>query len=357
MTDKLTEIVELTKKLVAIPSVTENPDGLAEVLTLALSYLPGYTVEHFERNGIKSALVYSAPERPKRFTILLNCHLDVIPGKEEQYTPRVDGDRIYGAGVMDMKANLACALLAFRDVAHMATHPIALQLVTDEEMGGFNGTKLQVEEGVRADFVLATEPTSLDIVYKTKGILWLKITAHGVTAHGAYPWRGENAIWKMHDFLSALQKAFPVPKEEVWSTTVNVSTVASANHAYNKIPDDCVVGLDIRYAPEDTESILGRIQALVPVGFTVEVLAQEPATLTDVENPLIMRLKEIAHATTGKDIVLRGAQGSSDARHFAPVLCPGIEFGPVGGGIGSDEEWVDIPSLESYYEIIKKFIS
>lgn len=350
------QIIPLAEKLISIHSVAGNADALTEALELALSQLQEFTIERFEHNGVKSALVYNVPSRPERFKILLNTHLDIIPGKEEQYTPRIVGDKLYGAGAMDMKANLVSALFAFKDVAKTIAAPIAMQFVTDEELGGFDGTKFQVTEGVRADFVLATEPTNFDIVHKAKGVLWLKITTNGVSAHGAYPWRGDNAIWKMHDFLESLKTQFPIPTEEVWKTTVNLSAIEAANKTYNKIPDECVVGLDIRFVPEDANSILANIKNLLPHDITLEILAQEPALATDTESVFVKKLESISAGILNKDVVLRGAQGSSDARHFQPVGCPGIEFGPIGGGIGSDDEWVDIPSLEKYYEIIKTFL-
>ena len=72
--------------------------------------------------------------------------------------------------------------------------------------------------------------------------------------------------------------------------------------------------------------------------------------LTDPKNSYITKLRKIANAK------LRGAHGSSDARHFAKVNCSGIEFGLIGDGIGSDDEWVNIKSLERYYEVIKTFL-
>ena len=54
---------------------------------------------------------------------------------------------------------------------------------------------------------------SVTIANEAKGVLWLKVSCKGKTAHGAYPWRGENAIAKMHRFLGDLCKEFPVPKQ------------------------------------------------------------------------------------------------------------------------------------------------
>ncbi len=321
-----------------------------------MSKLNDFTIERFERNGVKSALIYNQKKRPAKFKIILNGHLDVIPGKDFQYVPKIKGNKLYGVGSMDMKASVACFVSAFKELANKIDYPLALQLTTDEEVGGFDGTKYQIEQGVRADFVIAGEPTSFDIVNKAKGILQLKILATGTTAHGAYPWMGDNAVWKMIEFLNVLKKKFPNPKQEQWTTTINLAKIETSNEAFNKIPDDCFISLDIRYIPDDSDTIVRNIQAILPDGFKMEIIAKESALITDYENEYLKKLRTVSEKIVNKKIILRGANGSSDARHFVVVGCPGIEFGPIGGGIGSDAEWVDIPSLEKYYQILKNFL-
>jgi len=326
------------------------------ILELALSSLRGCTIERFTHNGVRSALIYKARRRPKKFKIILNGHLDVTPGKEHQYVPRIKGSRLYGVGSMDMKANVACLIMAFKEVADTVTYPLGLQLVTDEEIGGFNGAKYQINKGVRADFVIAGEPTNFDIVHKAKGVLWVKISARGKTAHGAYPRRGVNAILRMNEFLNALKKRYPIPRQEKWVTTVNLSRIETGNHAFNKIPDDCTTWLDIRYIPKEANTIVRSIRRLLPKGFMLDIVCKEPALHTDDGNGYIKILQKTGEQILKKKISLRAAQGSSDARHFTRVNCAGIEFGPIGAGIGSDNEWVDIPSLEKYYQILKNFL-
>lgn len=352
----LDNILSLAKQFISIKSIPGNTQDLERVLGLALSELSEFTIERFEHNNVKSALIYTSAERPKKFTVILNGHLDVIPGKDHQYIPDIKDDRLYGVGSMDMKANVACLIYAFKEVAAQVAYPIGLQLVTDEEIGGFNGTKYQIEEGVRADFVIAGEPTNFDIVHQAKGVLWVKVSAPGVTAHGAYPWRGKNAIWEMHTFLTALKKQYPTPDKQAWVTTVNVSSINTDNQAFNKIPDHCVVGLDIRFIPEELDSVLATIKTLLPAGFTLDVIAQEPPLSTDQNNLYIQKLLRASESVTTRNIILRGAQGSSDARHYTRVNGAGVEFGPLGEGIGSDEEWVNIPSLEQYYQILVNFL-
>jgi acetylornithine deacetylase/succinyl-diaminopimelate desuccinylase-like protein len=77
---------------------------------------------------------------------------------------------------------------------------------------------------------------------------------------------------------------------------------------------------------------------------------------TSKENKYIKILQKIGKEETGKNIVIRQAQGSSDARHYSRVNCPGIEFGPIGGDIGGDNEWVSITSLIQYHQILKNYL-
>jgi succinyl-diaminopimelate desuccinylase len=349
-------IVELSKRFIEIKSNPENTKELEAILELALEELSEFKIKRFDSEGVKSVLVYNSSEIPERFKIILNAHLDVIPGKDFQYLPIIEGDRLYGVGSMDMKANAVCLIAAFREVANLVDYPLAIQLVTDEEIGGFNGTKYQISEGVRADFVIAGEPTNFNIANKARGILLIKISCKGVTAHGAYPWRGENALWKINDFLNRLKLQYPIPSSEGWVTTVNLAKIGTSNYSFNKIPDDGEVLLDVRYIPEDKDKIIDDIKGLLDEDFEFEVVENEAALQVDSDNYYLQSLKKVVEEKLGKEVRVYGAQGASDVRHYAAVGCDGIEFGPIGDGIGTDKEWVSISSLEDYVKIIKAFL-
>lgn len=353
----LNKIVTLAKEFVSIKSNSDNTAELDKILEIALSNLKGFTIERFEKKGVKSALIYNAQKRPPKFRVILNGHLDVVPGKDYQYLPKIKGDKLYGVGSMDMKASVACLIMAFEEVANKVDYPLALQLVTDEEIGGFFGTKYQIDKGVKADFVIAGESTGLQIANRAKGILQVKISTKGKTAHGAYPWRGENAIWKMNQFLNILENKYPIPDQEVWKTTVNLSRIETSNQSFNKIPDDCEIWLDIRYIPEETDTVVNNIKELLPQGFKLEVVEKEPALLVDESNRYLKILQRVDEQIIKKKVFFYGAQGSSDARHFTNVNMNGIEFGPIGGDIGSDNEWVSIKSLGTYYKIMCEFLN
>lgn len=99
------------------------------------------------------------------------------------------------------------------------------------------------------------------------------------------------------------------------------------------------------------------IAACLPDGCTLETIFFEPAMQTTQDDEYVVKLKQATEKATGNTVILRGANGSSDARHFTAIGAAGVEFGPVGGGIGSDEEWVDVASLEAYCQIVEDFLS
>ncbi len=352
----LKKIVSTSKKLISINSSIEHPNALHEILETAISPIKGYNVEYFERNANRSVLIYNSKKRPSKFKIILNGHLDIVPGKEYQYKPYIKNDRLYGVGALDMKASAVCLIEVFKKVVNKVSFPLAIQLVTDEEVGGFDGTKYQIEKGVKADFVITGESTSFNIANKAKGILLLKIKAKGKSAHGAYVWNGTNAISIMSKFVNNLEKAFPIPKQNTWVSTVNISKIETSNISFNKVPDDCTVSLDIRYIPGDIENVLKKIRNLLPKELKIIYTLKEPSMDVNANNQNILKLSYSVNKIMHKKPKLYGANGSSDARHYTSINCPAIEFGPIGGGIGSDSEWISIKSLEKYVLILQDFL-
>ncbi len=349
----MTPLLQLAQKLISIESVTGNQSGMDEVLEVIKKEAHGFAHKEYSTKGIRSLLFYNTPTLPDSFRILFNAHVDVVPaGKREQFSPRVSGDKLFGRGAYDMKGAAAAEILVFKECAKNLPYPVGLQIVTDEEVGGFNGTKHQVAEGVRSEFVVVGEcGTNLDIGVAAKGILWMSVTVHGVSAHGAHPWKGESAVWKMHDFLTFVKKSYPVPAKEAWVTTVNVGSIETSNKTYNKVPDSCTCMLDIRYVPEDRESIKDTIRAMAPEGSDISITAFEPPCANDMNNKTIHLLKSAVTKVIGKESEFLRMHGGSDLRHFN-VGTSAVEFGPVGSGQHTDNEWVSIKSLEEYYRVL-----
>ena len=216
-------------ELLAVPSTADRPGELHRALDFVLDFAgPGFTVERFESGGKPSALVYPGTER-QRFQVILNAHLDVVPAPPAQFRPRREGDRLYARGAQDMKVSALVEAQVFRELAGGLPYPLALQLVTDEEVGGRDGTLHQIEQGVSGEFVVIGEHSGLRIVTDSKGMITATLRAVGRSGHSAYPWQGDNALVKLQRSLANLLAAYPVATEEAWRTTVNLARIETPN--------------------------------------------------------------------------------------------------------------------------------
>ena len=349
------QILSLVRQLVEIESIDSKKDKLQEVIDVSVAQLDGFTIERFTQNDRPSILAYVGNKRPEKFKIILNAHLDVVSGRPDQFTPIEKDGRLYGRGADDMKAGAAVEILVFKELAKKLPYPIALQLVTDEEIGGYDGTQLQIKQGVRGEFVIAGEPTDFGINNKAKGIIWMNVKTKGVAAHGAYQWKGESAILKMKKALDAIQKEFPTLTKEEWRTTVNIATLETTNNTYNKVPDNCEMKLDIRFIPEDWKTIKPKIEKMFE-GMILEFLEFEPPQITDENNTYVKALQKSVENITKNPSQVIVKHGGSDIRHYNGVEEDGVTFGPIGAGLHGDDEWVDIKSIQTYYDILVSFL-
>lgn len=350
----LDEIITLAQNLIKIRSTEDNIAGLNEAILLLEKKLPDFTHTTFIANGKPSLLIHNQTNT-KQFKILLNAHVDVVPGKKTQFEPHIIERRLYGRGAYDMKAALSVLLVLFKNLAKDISYPLALQITTDEEKGSL-GAQKQVEEGIRSEFIITGEcGNNFQITNRAKGVYHAKVTATGVASHGAYPWLGENAILKLHKALDLILHVYPPAKKESFTTTVNITRIRTANTATNKTPDHAEAHLDIRYIPED-KTIFSTIAQMLPKGVTIEAETHYSALNTPSDNKYVLLLEESCKAFLNHKVKLRQAHATSDIIRFAEVGCNGIEFGPVGANQHGDNEWVDIHSLNDYYQILKQFL-
>lgn len=349
------KIIALSKKLINIDSSQEHPENLFDILGIADKILSDYSSQKFERNGIPSRLYFNSKERPKKFKLLFNAHLDVVPGNKDQFTPYIKNGKLFGRGAIDMKAAAAVEILVFNELAKTVNFPFGLQLVTDEEVGGSNGTLHQIEQDIKTDFAIVGEPTDLQINNEAKGVLWIKITAQGKSAHGAYPWLGNNAIVRIAKVIEYFNRNHPIPRDDTWETTYNISKIETDNTALNKVPDNCSIFLDIRYIEGEKDKIIQEVEKNFRNNFVLEILTSAPGQFTDPENEFIQKLySTVKNYRERAEFISK--HYATDLRYYTNIDTPAIGFGPIGEGLHEDNEWVDIQSLVDYYEILKKFV-
>jgi len=349
-------------ELLAVPSTADRPGDLYRALSFVVDFVgPGFTVERFESGGKPSALLYHAAERP-HFQVILNAHLDVVPAPPGQFSPRRDGDRLYARGAQDMKVSALVEAQVFRELAGALPYPLALQLVTDEEIGGRNGTLHQIEQGVSGEFVVIGEHSGLRIVTDSKGMITATLRAVGRSGHSAYPWRGDNALVKLQRSLARLLAAYPVATEEAWRTTMNLARVETPNHAYNQIPALAEAWLDIRYPPEDTnlngktaEEVAAYLAAFCEPGVIPVVHHADPPHHADRRRPEIRSLQQAAASQGYRADFLR-KHGAADGRFYYQRGTDAIIFGIGGDGLHGPDEYADTTTIVPYYQALREFL-
>lgn len=351
------EVIRLTQELVAIPSVTDDAAQCDAVIAYIERYcraLPGVHVTIHRYNGVPSLVAAFDDQQHKG--LVLNAHVDVVPARPEQFEPFVRDGRIYGRGTQDMKGAAAVYLAVLRDLAESDRRPaVAWQFVTDEEIGGDNGVRQLLENGYTTDFFIAGEPTDLRIVNRAKGGIWINVTQPGNPAHGSRPWDGENPIVPLAQGIARLLAHYPIPSEAVWQTTMTPAALHSGD-AQNRVPVDGLLKIDCRYTPdEDPQRLLEIVRSCFP-GATVEIANGGNPLDTDAEDQHVTALAEIVEAQIGGAAEFANEHYGTDARFYSAQGTPAICFGPHGGGLHSHEEWIDIASLEMYYEIIARLV-
>ncbi|GAA1315192.1 M20/M25/M40 family metallo-hydrolase [Saccharothrix xinjiangensis] len=358
MVDPLT----LVDELIAIRSTADRPDDLLRALDLVLDAVgPGFAVERFSSGGKPSALVRAGGRRP-RFRVIFNAHLDVVPGADEQFRPRREGDRLIGRGAQDMKLSALVLAAVFRERARDLPFPLGLQLVTDEEVGGRDGTRHQLERGVTADFVVIGEHSALRVVHESKGLVVARLRATGRAGHSAYQWQGDNAVLKVMRAVDAVLAEYPVAVEEEWRTTVNLARITTGNQALNQVPADATAHLDIRFPPEDAkftgrtpEQVAAHLTALCPPGVVAEVDAVEPPHRADPDNADVLALRRAARAQGYSGDLLR-KHGAADSRFWFQHGVDAVIFGVGGEGQHGPAEHADLTTVEPYRRALNAFL-
>lgn len=262
-----------------------------------------------------------------------------------------------------MKVSALVLAQVFRELAGVVPYPLGLQLVTDEEVGGRDGTLHQLDQGVTADFVIIGEHSGLRIVTESKGMVTATLRASGQAGHAAYPWNADNALVKLHHSLARVLAAYPVPADERWQTTVNVARIHTPNQARNQIPDLAEAWLDIRFPPQDADlngktpqEITDYLAGFCEPGVTPQVHYADPPHHADRNRPEVRKLMQAARKQGYRPDFLR-KHGAADGRFYYQRGIDAVIFGVGGDGQHGADEYVDTSTIAPYYRALVEFFS
>jgi succinyl-diaminopimelate desuccinylase len=293
-------------------------------------------------------------------------HLDVVPvGAEEWRHDPFGGEvvegKLWGRGSSDMKGGNA-AMIAAAQILAAADLPLKGDLILAFTAGEEHDMLGAAEIATRSNLapvqaVVVAEPSSNDVYVAEKGVLWLKTTTYGKTAHGSMPHLGQNAITMMMALLSELD-SLTVPCEEhplLGGFTRSINTIGGGVKI-NVVPDRCEATIDQRTVPgQDQAAIVHQVEDLIAdlrqrlpnFRASVEVLNDRPPLASSPEEPVVQRFYDVVAEIVGKRPVPRGVNYCTDAVEFVPVFkAPVIICGPGDADLAHQpNEYVEVAKL------------
>lgn len=367
MNELTSRLLSIARDLILIQSTDGKPEERQRAFQFFLNHLQGIegvTIKRYESGGYESLV--ALPRGVEYPEILLCGHLDVVEHPSEAaYVSTIKAGRLYGPGAGDMKGALAILLELFLKWHYRKPGTsLGLAITSDEEVGGMHGLRFLVEDcALRAGIAIIPDGGSLNqITSEEKGILHQRVRCHGRAGHAARPWLSDNSVHKLISRLDKLIDRFEnieskhLNDDAHWIPTCSVTRLHTPNQSVNRIPDIAEATIDIRFPPPHTiASMEAKVSEVLKPGadFEVETLiSADPTQLAP--DPAFLKLTE---TVTGQPVITTQAAGGSDARFLSAVGIPVILSRPEVGNLHSDQEWIDIKSMESYFTICDQYIA
>ena len=348
--EQLREEILLTQRLVRIES--SNP-GTYEgaVSDFVFDWLQKNTPAQVIREPVhegRDNIIAILRGASREHNLVYICHMDTMPVGEGWTHPPLDAGivdgRLYGRGSCDMKAGLAAAMIAFRNIAQRGIRPKYdfLLIATVNEEDAMTGAEQAVQDGfVHANsFVLDAEPTDSRIQVAHKGKVWFMLHTHGQTCHASTPEKGCDAIAAMAEIIVRVrQKLARLPRHaEMGPCTATFGTIQGGWNPYI-VPDQCTASLDLRLVPPVTdaqvialvdEAIAEAVQTVPGVTCDYEITARRPAVEKDDNSFLLRKLRDAAAKSTGTEFPVDFFPGYTDTAVIASLTgCRNcMSFGP-----------------------------
>ena len=394
------EVVELCRRMVAEASVNPQdtdrldfPYGESRMAALVADWLKkaGLEVQIQQVRVGRENVLAMATGKDTSKTLLLSAHMDTVDVKDmviEPFDPQIREGRIYGRGTCDDKGPLAAMMIAFRDRVRAGNLPCNLALLAScGEEYDMTGSRYFAEHwadisagGSKLYAAIMAEPTELKAVVAHKGVVRLRISSRGKSAHSSMPALGKNAIYQMARALTAVEEfgceLAERPGHPRLKTETLSATIVKGGQQINVIPDRCEARIDWRILPgrspkqcrDELEAVLtaklrggddppltwGAGRSDEPV--KVEIInAYEPME-TKADHPIVKSLLLAAEKTIGEsEAIVVGY--ATDASAFSQLNIPTPIIGP-GCPIQAhtQDEFIEIKQLEKGLATYKLFL-
>ncbi|HRW17599.1 MAG TPA: succinyl-diaminopimelate desuccinylase [Dermatophilaceae bacterium] len=317
------DVVTLTAAICDIPSVSGEERALADAIEQALRPLAHL---HVVRTG-NTVIARTDLGRAER--VVIAGHIDTVPLTREQPNLPVvrDGEDLVGRGTVDMKGGVAVMLRLARELP-APNRDLTLCFYECEEVeaerNGLHLVSQTTPQLLEGDFAVLMEPTDGAVEGGCKGTLRAEVRTHGTAAHSARPWMGHNAIHDAGEVIARLT-AYQARTVDVDGLTYREALQAvliSGGTASNVIPDECVVTVNYRYAPdrsaEQAEAHVREVFARLDVTIVDNAAGARPG----LDRPAAQAFIEAL------GVRVQAKEGWTDVARFSAMGVPAVNFGP-----------------------------
>lgn len=246
--DKTTEALQLLKRMVSIPSVSREEDGVACLIEETLRG-KGYNVERLGNNN----WVMSRHWKRGLPVVLLDSHIDTVKPvaawKHDPFTPTETEDgMVYGLGANDDGASVVSLMQSFLAIDSMggsSDYNLVYLASCEEEVSGKNGIESVLPHLPEVSFAVVGEPTGMQPAIAEKGLMVIDVTEEGVAGHAARQ-GGVNAIYKAVDDIEWIRSHQFDRVSPLLGPVKMTVTIIDAGTQHNVIPDKCTFTIDVR---------------------------------------------------------------------------------------------------------------
>jgi succinyl-diaminopimelate desuccinylase len=348
--DLTASAVDLTVQLVNIESVSRNEQAIADAVEAALATYDHLTVT---RHG-NTVVAHTELDRGER--VVIAGHLDTVP-VNGNLPARLEDGVLHGLGSCDMKGGDAVILRLAATVPEPNRDVTYILYEAEEIESEFNGLHLLSQshpELMAADFAILMEPSNAEVEAGCQGTIRVEVRATGERAHSARSWRGVNAIHRATPILQRLtdyQPRKPLIDGLQYHEGLNAVAIRGGV-AGNVLPDECVVEVNYRFAPDRSEDeALGFVRNFFD-GYDVTVTDSAPGALPGLALPAAKAFI----GAVGREV--NPKFGWTDVARFTSLGIPAVNFGPGDPMLAhKQEEHVPVEHIERCERQLKEWLS
>jgi acetylornithine deacetylase len=215
--------------------------------------------------------------------------------------------------------------------------------------------------------VIVTEPSDLQISIAHKGFIWFEVRTFGRAYHGSRPDLGIDANMRMGRFLAELDKLEQElgqrPRHPLLGQPSLHAATLRGGTEWSMYAAECICLVERRTLPGETveqvtaeiERILDRLRSADPTfkaDLRVKMMRDPFAVSADA--PLVQMLTAVTGEVLGTPAPQIGQMFWTDAALHAAAGSETVLIGPIGHGLHSAEEWVDLESVAQLAEILAR---